>query len=236
MRRALILFGILILASTGALAHRVLLTDGSSLEGEVILLDESKLVLETSFAGKLELDRAQVAAIYLDETALPAPTVAAPAAEKVKPRPAGQGTLKLSIQGDEARSSVRYQRESEREAMLALNTLYLRVYSDGRLVHEESDASVDKEYRRGKWMVLRNSHLFGPLELTLPAGEQRLQIVVGNDPGLGGTESDQDLVSAEVTVDELLVLPDQSIHMVLRGRAGRLGSYGHYELEVLSSR
>jgi hypothetical protein len=235
MRRVIPILLLLLLAAAPAGAHRVLLTDGSSLEGEVLLLTEEHLILRTEFAGRLELDRERVAAIHFSQ--LPPVSATTEAAAAAKPAAhAGSGTLELMIQGDEARSSVRYQRDSQRATMLELNTLYLRVYSGGRLIHESRDADMDKEYRRGKWRVMRNKQLFGPVSLDLPAGEHRLQVVIGNDFGGEDRGGGHDLVSAEVEVENLIILPGEITRVVLRGKGGRLGAYGEYSLELLSSR
>ena len=233
MRRVIPAILALFILLSPATAHRVQLIDGSQLEGQVLLLTEEHLILSTDFAGTLRVPREKIAAVYFTE---PAPGHSPSAAVEAAPTAEGTGRLELVIQGEKARSSVRYQRESEREGMLALNTLYLRVYSGGRLVYEESDGEMEKDHVRGKWTVIRNSKLFGPADFELPAGTHRLQIVIGNDAGGSGVGVDQELVSAEVLIEDLIVLKGETTHVVLKGKSGRLGSYGKYELELLSSR
>ena len=58
------------------------------------------------------------------------------------------------------------------------------------------------------------------------------RIYTGIDVG----EKEFDDFRKAVSKGPLLILPDQSTRVVLRGKAGRLGSYGEYDLELLSSR
>jgi len=244
MKRAL--GALMLLAAVAAFADTVHMKDGSSLEGDVLLLNETSLMLSTSFAGTLTLARDRIAAVVFDKAFLSAgvtpPQKAAPdlgaplGGPGAGPVAADMSTLEVSIEGDPAKSSVRFVKESERELMTGLNARHLRVFMDGMEVAHATDPEMDKEFRQGRWTVLRNSHRFEPLRVELPAGRHRIQIVVGNDSGLAGGVGDQELVSAEVQVDAVDILPGQKTRVVLKGRSGRLGTYGQFEMELLSSR
>jgi len=234
------IIAIMLILATAAVAHIVRLDDGSRLVGRVLTLDERSLVLSTDYAGTLTLERDRVAAILFDES-LSLPGRGAPASEEAVREgragaPEGSGFLELIITGDPAKSSVRFRQESERESMLALNTLHLRLYVDGEEAAHAEDARMEKQYRQGNWLVLRNSHRFEPLRVELPAGSHRLQVVVSNDIGSAPDAGDQDVLSAEIVVDDVDIVPGQLTRVILKGKSGRLGSYGHYALELLSSR
>ncbi len=230
----------MMLLSALAVADAVHLDDGSRLEGEVIGLDAEFLSLSTSFAGTLTIERGRIAAIIFDDEFAMVPAGAMPAAvtleEPVEKAPEGTGTLEVSIKGDKVKSSVRYRHENEAEVMEALNTLHLRIYVDGIQVAHASDGEMDKQFRQGKWIVLRNSHRFEPILVEVPAGRHRIQIVVGNDVTDFENHGDQDTLSSEVIVEEVDIIPGQKTRVSLKGKSGRLGSYGHYEMELLSSR
>ncbi len=238
MKRRLAILTILIAALSSA--DTVHLDDGSRLEGEVLQLDAEHLQLSTDFAGTLTLERSRVAAIIFDDDFAMAPTGAMPAAVTIeKPAeeaPEGTGLLEVSIKGDPVKSSVRYRHENEAEEMRAINTLHLRVYVNGLEYAHASDGEMDKEFRQGKWIVLRNSHRFDPLLMEVPAGRHRIQIVVGNDVSGFEDHGDQDTLSSEVIVEDVDIVPDQKTRVTVKGKGGRLGSYGHFEMELLSSR
>ncbi len=233
--------GILILLLAAmASADIVHLDDGSQLAGEVISLDAEALILSTEFAGELNLDRSRIRAILLDED-FTLPTVQVPGMNsemlKAKEKPVeGVGILEVSIKGDPVKSSVRYRKDDEAEDMLKLNTLHLRIYVDGYEYAHVTDSKMDKEFNQGKWMVLRNAHRFAPVEFEVPAGRHRIQVVVGNDMGSYEDNSDQEVLSAEVIIEEVDIIPGQKTRVTVKGKGGRLGTYGRYEMELLSSR
>ncbi|MBN2170339.1 MAG: hypothetical protein JW819_03340 [Candidatus Krumholzibacteriota bacterium] len=229
-------------AAPAAGGHQVRLVDGSVLQGTLLLVDESRVVLRTVYADSLTLPRAQVAAILLRPDLAGGPATAAPPAgveadaEPAETIPAGVGTLELAIKGNPVRSSARFQRDGERAAALELGALHLWVYADGKLIHHESDTSFEKEFRRSNWIYLRNHHRFPPVRLELPSGVHELRVVVGNRmDAMAGNESQPELISAEALIEALRVMPDQVTSVVLQGKGSRFG-YGKYELEVLSSR
>ncbi len=230
---------ILLLAAT-ALADIVHLDDGSQLAGEVIGLDAEILVLSTEFAGELSLDRNRVRAIILDEDFAVA-TVQVPMMTEGMLKPEdkaveGVGLLEVSIKGDPVKSSVRYRKDDEAADMLKLNTIHMRIYVDGYEYAHVSDSQMDKEFNQGKWKVLRNVHRFDPVEFEVPAGRHRIQIVVGNDLGVFEDGGDQEILSSEVIVEEVDIIPGQKTRVTVKGKGGRLGTYGRYEMELLSSR
>lgn len=230
----------LILVAALASAHTVHLADGSRLEGEVLLLNEQSLILSTSYAGTLTLERDKIAAIVFIDGYLAQARVQSNDTplhpETTRPIVTGTGILELSLDGDPVKSSVRYLKESDREAMSELNTLHLRIFMDGREVAHVQDMEMDKEFRQGKWLVLRNSHRFKSLRLELPAGNHRLQVVVGNDTASLDYAGNQELLSSEVVIENVDILPGQKTRVVLKGKGGRLGTYGNFQMELLSSR
>jgi len=223
--------------------HQIRLVDGSVLQGTLVLVDDARVVLRTAYADSLTLPRAQVAAILLrpDLAGPPTAAAAAPAGEAADEPPAevipaGTGTLELAIKGNAIRSSARFRRESEREAAAELAALHLWIYADGELIHHDSDATFEKEFRRSNWVYLRNHHRFPPVSLPLPSGIHELRVVVGNRmDAMAGNENQPELVSAEALIEDLRVMPDQVTNVVLQGKGSRFG-YGKYRLEVLSSR
>jgi hypothetical protein len=235
------LLGILILLlATTAIADIIHLDDGSQLAGEVISLDAETLILNTEFAGELSLDRNRVRAILLDEdfavASVQVPVMTGAALEPEEKKVEGIGILEVSIKGDPVKSSVRYRQEDEAANMLLLNTIHMRIYVDGYEYAHVSDSQMDKEFNQGKWRVLRNAHRFDPVEFEVPAGRHRIQIVVGNDLGVFENDGDQEILSAEVIVEEVDIIPGQKTRVTVKGKGGRLGTYGRYEMELLSSR
>ncbi len=230
---------ILLLAAT-AIADIVHLDDGSQLAGEVIKLDAETLVLVTEFAGELTLDRSRIRAVLFNED-FTVGTAQVPVMNEETLEPEdevveGVGTLVVSLKGDPVKSSVRYRKNNEAEDMLTLNTLHMRVYVDGYEYAHITDSKMDKEINQGKWMVLRNIHRFDPVEFEVPAGRHRIQVVVGNDMGVYEDDGDQEVLSAEVIVEEVDIIPGQKTRVTIKGKGGRLGTYGRYEMELLSSR
>lgn len=65
---SLVLVLLLVAGRAGlAVADEVILLDGSTLTGKVVSITEGKIAIETDFAGKLEIDVAQVQAVKTDE-------------------------------------------------------------------------------------------------------------------------------------------------------------------------
>ncbi|MEX2524349.1 MAG: hypothetical protein WD750_05275 [Gammaproteobacteria bacterium] len=60
----------LVLIASPALADQVYLDDGSRLVGDVLDLRDQILVIDTAFAGRMEIDAARVSGIDLDDKAL----------------------------------------------------------------------------------------------------------------------------------------------------------------------
>ena len=238
MKRSLGIF--ILFAASLSLAHTVHLNDGSRLEGEVLMLNEQSLILNTQFAGILTLARNSVAAVIFNEDfAVPViGNAAIPSLPQASNRAVveGSGILEVVVQGSPAKSSVRYRVDSEREAMAELNALHMRVFMDGKEVAHAVDPDMDKEFRKGNWLVMRNSHRFEPLRVELPVGVHRLQIVISNDVGAVPNAGNHDILSAEVIVEQVDIVEDQLTRVIVKGKSGRLGSYGEYELELLSSR
>ncbi|MDP6418692.1 MAG: hypothetical protein QF492_03520 [Candidatus Krumholzibacteria bacterium] len=232
MPKAMILVLSLLLA-IASFAEVVHLKDGSSLEGSILSMDDENLVLDTSFAGVLTLKIENIANIDFAKGS------DKPGGKTSKPSPvAGEtGFLEVSVKGDAARSSVRYRWPSDRKDMLRLNTLHMRVFVDGELLWHDKDPEMNKEFRHGKWFILRNRHLFPPTTLTVPTGNHRVHVVIGNDAGLYEDAGNQQIASAEAIIEseDLEIFPGQTTRVVLKGKSARV-AYGKYELEVLSTR
>ena len=239
-----VLFALLLACASAAVAadatHQVRLLDGSVLRGRVLSLDADRVLLATAYQDSLAIPRAQVAAILLrPELAALAPP---PAAEPAQPGKSarftaeGTGKVELSIEGSPIRSSVRSRDKNERDHMVALGTLYLRVFLDDKLLLTRSDESVEKEFREDNWYYMRNTHKFGTVSFDAPAGVHKLHVVIGNRQDLlREGESQGRLVSAEIILEELTVNANETSRVVLKGRGSKF-KYGQYELELLSSR
>lgn len=213
--------------------HRVTLLDGSILQGRLIAMDDSLLILHTDFADSLRIDRDRIKEIsFVSEGSAPAAAAPTPAAAAP---PVGNGQLEIALIGDQPRSSARYRRIGDRERMLELNKLYFKVFIDGALAYQSVDSTVEKEYPDRGWTFLRNDHEFPPVTLTVPAGNHRVLVVVGNELGsLVAGEKQSQLCSAELLVEEVLVRPDEKTRLAIAGDGSRF-RYGKYELKLLSS-
>lgn len=213
-------------------SHHVRLLDGSTLQGKVLLLDDAQLIIATSYSDSLRIPRAQVAAIMFTEEVVHV----APATELVTPpAPMGEGQLEIAFKGDAPRSSTRFRRKEERERVIALNVLHLKVYVDGRQVHHDQDASIEKEYFDRGWTFLRNEHHFPPVKLTLPAGTHKVLVVVGNEMDLlNQGEKQTGVLSSELAVEEVIVRDGEKSRIAIMGDSSRF-HYGRYEMKLLSS-
>ncbi len=60
----------LVVPGTGALADTVWLTNGDRMTGKIVLMDSSKLLLETPYAGSVPIDRAMISTLQSDEALL----------------------------------------------------------------------------------------------------------------------------------------------------------------------
>lgn len=212
--------------------HRVTLLDGSVLQGRLVAMDDSLLILHTDFADSLRIDRARIKEIsFVTESSAPAATAPPPAVAA----PAGNGQLEVALIGDQPRSSARYRRIGERERMLELNKLYFKVFIDGALAYQDVDSTIEKEYADRGWTFLRNDHEFPPVTLTVPAGSHRVLIVVGNELGsLVAGEKQSQLCSAELLAEDVLVRSDEKTRLAIAGDGSRF-RYGKYALKLLSS-
>lgn len=221
-------------AARGETLHRVTLLDGSVLQGRLIAMDDSLLILHTDFADSLRIARDRVKEISF-VTGDAAPTApAAPAAPAAAP-PAGVGQLEIALIGDQPRASARYRRPGDRERMLDLSALYFKVFIDGALVYSDVDTTIEKEYSDRNWTFLRNDHEFPPVTLSVPAGSHRVLVVVGNElDRLVAGEKQSQLCSAELLVEEVLVRPDEKTRLAIAGDGSRF-RYGRYTLKLLSS-
>lgn len=215
----------------GETLHRITLLDGSVLQGRLLAMDDTQIILHTDFADSLRIARDRVKEISF-VTGDAAPAEPAPAA--VAP-PTGVGQLEVALIGDQPRASARYRRPGDRERMLELSALYFKVFIDGALAHEDVDTTIEKEYTDRNWTFLRNDHEFPPVTLTVPAGNHRVLIVVGNElDRLVAGEKQSQLCSAELLVEEVLVRPDEKTRLAIAGDGSRF-RYGKYELKLLSS-
>ncbi len=219
----------------GETLHQVTLLDGSVLQGHLVSMDDSLLVLQTDFADSLRIPRAKIKAIYLSEGAAGAQATPAAPTAAAAPPPAGIGTLEVVLIGDSPRSSARFKRPSERERMLQLNTLHFKVFVDGVLASADKDDTIEKDYFDRGWTLLRNDHEFPPAVMELPAGPHRVLVVVGNelDEIVQGEKQSQ-LFSSELLVEEVIVRPDEKTRLAIAGDGSRF-KYGKYELKLLSS-
>lgn len=226
---------LLMAAQAAATTHSVHLLDGSIMRGEVLSLDKEQLALSTSFAGTLAIDRELIAAIFLtDMPALPAGNTETGLTAAVDSSQVG--TIEVAIKGDRIRSSVEFRDESDRERMAALNTLRLRVYVDGRLFYEDTDAEMEKDYFSSGHRKLVNENFFAPASLQVPAGKHHVTISIGNDLDLlKHGERQGSLAFAEVSVDEVMVFAEELTRIKLEGKGSKM-RHGPYELTVLGHR
>jgi len=218
--------------ATGEALHQVTLIDGSVLQGHLVSMSDSLLVLRTDFADSLVIPRSRIKAIYMSGERAPAAQAAPQAAT---PPPAGVGVLEVALVGDSPRSSTRYKRPSERERMLRLNTLRFKVFVDGTKVHDDMDNTIEKDYFDRGWMFLRNDHEFPAALIELPAGTHRVLVVVGNEMGeIVQGEKQAQLFSSELLVEEVIVQPNEKTRLAIAGDGSRF-KYGKYKLKLLSS-
>lgn len=224
--------------AAGETQHQITLIDGSVLQGQLVAMSDSLLILHTDFADSLCIPRAQVKAIYLSGEGAPAAGAAPDAASgtaAAQPPPAGVGQLEIALVGDSPRSSTRYKRPSDRERMVRLNTLRFKVFVDGALVHEAFDDTIEKDYYDRGWIFLRNDHEFPAALVELPAGTHRVLVVVGNQLGeIAQGEKQSQLFSSELLVEEVIVRPDEKTRLAIAGDGSRF-KYGKYEMKLLSS-
>ncbi len=226
----------------GETLHQVTLIDGSVLQGHLVAMNDTLLVLHTDFADSLRIPRAQVKAIYLSGEGAPAAGAApgaapgaTPGVAAAKAAPSGVGLLEIALVGDSPRSSTRYKRPSDRERMVRLNTLRFKVFVDGALVHEAFDDTIEKDYYDRGWIFLRNDHEFPAAVVELPAGEHQVLVVVGNELGeIAQGEKQSQLFSSELLVKEALVRPNEKTRLAIAGDGSRF-RYGKYEMKLLSS-
>jgi hypothetical protein len=227
-----LLLGLPALAS-GETLHQVTLLDGSVLQGQLVSLSDSLLILHTDFADSLCIPRSSIKAIYLSGGGAPGVQATPPAA--AAPPPAGVGLLEVALIGDSPRSSARYRNPGERERMVRLNTLRFKVFVDGAQVHEDMDDTTEKEYYDSGWTLLRNDHEFPAALLELPAGTHRVLVVVGNELGeIVQGEKQSELFSSELLVEEVIVRPNEKTRLAIAGDGSRF-KYGKYKLKLLSS-
>lgn len=245
LRRSLFLFA-LIAVVAAATAHAeaaveqyIQLKDGSVLHGEVLAMDADDLILRTAYADSLTVPREQIKAILLQDprdAAAPSPPASPPADTAAAAAMEGTGELEVALIGDLPRSSTRYRSPADRERMLELNTLHLKIYVDGELASETVDDSIEKEFYDRGWTFLRNQHQFPPVTLSVPAGPHRVLVVVGNEfDRMQVGEKQSQLLSAELEVPEVLVRPDEKSRLVISGDGSRF-KYGKYEMELKSRR
>lgn len=221
--------------ATGEPLHQVTLIDGSVLQGQLVAMSDSVLILHTDFADSLRIPRSQVQAIFLSGGAPPAAAGTPAEAPAVAPPPAGTGVLEVALVGDNPRSSTRYKRPSDRERMVRLNTLRFKVFVDGAQMHEAMDDTIEKDYFDRGWMLLRNDHEFPAALIELPAGTHRVLVVVGNELGeIVQGEKQSQLFSSELLVEEVIVRPDEKTRLAIAGDGSRF-KYGKFELKLLSS-
>lgn len=218
-------------------SHQVMLRDGSVLKGRVLSLDAKELVLATRFDDALRIPRDQIAGIAFTAMAAMAPARQTEAGEPTlsePPPPAGEGLLEVAIKGDAIRSSARYRQRKDRERAEQLNVIHLNIIVDGRVVHEEADPTIEKDFQDRGWIFLRNHHHFATASIPLPAGKHRVQIVVGNQLDLKKQgEKQPGLVSAELDIPEILIRPGEKTRIAIEGKSKGL-NYGNYELQLLS--
>jgi hypothetical protein len=228
--------------AAGEAQHQITHIDGSVLQGQLVAMSDSLLILHTDFADSLRIPRSQVKAIYLSGEGVPAAGAApgtapsaTPGAAAAQPAPAGVGQLEIALVGDSPRSSTRYKRPSDRERMVRLNTLRFKVFVDGALVHEAYDDTIEKDYYDRGWIFLRNDHEFPAVLVELPAGTHRVLVVVGNELGeIAQGEKQSQLFSSELLVEEVIVRPNEKTRLAIAGDGSRF-RYGKYEMKLLSS-
>ncbi|MCP4547900.1 MAG: hypothetical protein GY835_15665 [bacterium] len=227
----------LLLSISAAAEETVHMRDGSILQGTVLSLDDDLVVLKTQYADALELPRGQVAAIVLDSGfELPGTRIASMPSADMPVVLDGTGTLEITFTGRQVRTSMHFQKEKERERVEQTNSIHVRVYVDDEELYTFIDDEMDKEFKKGKLIYLRNTCSLQPISIEVPAGEHDIRVVVSNPIELALQDEDQsDLVSAEVFVERIMVKPDRSTRLIIKGSGSRLG-YGNYSMELLTTR
>jgi hypothetical protein len=154
--------------------EKVTLRDGTVITGRLTRMSGDTLFFHTSFLDELPVGRSQILSIEFEagiDTGTPEPIGGA----------TGLGKLMLIITGPELTTSIRFRRGDDRQAAAAANRIFFRITANEKVVYEKVDDEIDEEVRSEGWTILKNDFPFGRYEVSLPAGEYRVTVFVGND-------------------------------------------------------
>ena len=172
----LLLLSLLFMAGNTPSAGRERLTllDGTVFVGNVLSISNDTLYFMTSFHYELHIVREKIASIEYEaqgDTKISAE----------ESNPAGTGKLLIIITGPPLTSTIRFRRAEDRERALEANRLFFRITANGRVVYEKVDDVIDEEIRSEGWIILKNNFQSGRYEVSLPAGEYRVNVFLGSD-------------------------------------------------------
>ncbi len=212
--------------------HKLILKDGSVLQGRILSMDDDAIVMSTDFTESLTIPRDQVARIVLAGSDEPSP--AKEPAVEVEKQPVGEGTLEIALKGDAVRSSTRFKNRGDRDRAERMNMLHFKVFLDGELIYHDQDDTIEKEMRERGWVFLRNKHIFPPATIKVPAGKHQILIVINNDLHLlRQGEKQSGVVASELSVEDVQVSDGKTTRLAIKGKAAKF-RMGEYTMTLLS--
>jgi len=204
--------------------EKVTLRDGTVISGRLTRMSGDTLFFHTSFIDELPVGRSQILSVEFDagiDTGDATPFTGA----------TGLGKLVLIVTGPNLTTSIRFRRGEDREAAATANRIFFRIQANEKTVYEKVDDVIDEEVRSEGWTILKNEFPFGRYEVSLPTGEYRVSVFVGNDPA---DEYRQQFSSGSVEVSRtkegVRIFRDGMTSLVLKSSQPFL-SLGKYDLK-----
>jgi 5-hydroxyisourate hydrolase-like protein (transthyretin family) len=168
------LFIIIVTATSAASQDRVTLRDGTIFSGRMLRMSGDTLFFKTSFINELAVSKEKILTIEFGADNENGTL-------SVIGESFGTGKLMVIVTGPTLTTTIRFRRGGDRAIATEANSIVFRIKANEKVAYEKVDDKTDEEVRSEGWTILKNNFQFGRYEVSLPAGEYRIDVFVGND-------------------------------------------------------
>jgi hypothetical protein len=179
IKSRIVTFGAILLLLAGLPAilqsEVLILKDGSEVKGKIVTFEGDTLVFAPSFGGKIYVHRDNIVKIIYDESVRET-------SSGVQPDPVGDGVLRVVFKNNKLSSKIaltsKYKAYADEIIRANWIDLYLIVGID--TVYTRVDTTMDKTVYKGHERLYKNTVRLEDMQVTLPAGSHRCEIVIRN--------------------------------------------------------